>query len=338
MSAALKPITLETPRETVTRRRAGMIRNLFGELLGDLIAQDGVTDIVATSAGKVWVTATGRGKWLAGRLDPVEAEKLIYVLATNAGEHVSKTNPSLAAEVRIGDIDLRVQAFLPPATRGPCIIIRKPPTRVFTLAEFVEQGVITAAQLEFFESAIRARKNILICGGTGSGKTTFMNALLDGVARLTPTDRVCGIERTRELQCAVEDQEWLRVSDTYTAQRALQDLLRAFPTRIMVGEVRGAEALEMCMGWNTGHDGGFCTIHSKTSRPSPRAALLRLEQAAALAATTTPLRLQPMIGEVVDLVVCISLSDACPAGRIVSYVGEINGWNGTDYNLGKDAV
>lgn len=336
MSAALK--TTESPREIVARRRATMLRSLFGELIGSLIAQVGVTDIVCNSDGKIFVTATGRGKWHAGHLPPLHAEKLIYAIAKSAGEHVARDNPSLAAELVIDDVELRVQAFLPPATRGPAIIIRKAATRVYTLQDYLDQGVITASQRALFEAAICDRKNILICGGTGTGKTTFMNALLEGVARLTPDDRVCGVERTRELQCKVADQDFLRVSDTYQAQRALQDLLRAFPTRLMVGEVRGPEALEMLYMWNTGHDGGFCTIHSKTSRPSPRAALLRLEQAAALAATTSPLRLQSMIGEVVDLVVCISRTDATPAGRIVSFIGEVLGWDGNDYITGKDAL
>lgn len=324
------------PREIAAARRVAMIRGLFGELVGSLVAQDGVTDIVVNSDGKVWVTVTGEGKRMAGRMAPDDAEKLIYAVGKNVGEHVGRDAPSLAAEVELGGVLLRFQGFLPPVTTAACFIIRKPPSRIYTLADYLAQGVITQGQLERLEAAVVSRENILVCGGTGSGKTTLMNALLDGVARLTPNHRVVGIERTRELQCLVADAEFLRVSDTYTSQRGLQDVLRAFPDRIMVGEVRGAEALEMMMAWNTGHDGGFCTIHAKTSRPSPRGALLRLEQAAALAATTTPLRLQPMIGEVVDLVVCITRSNANPAGRTVSFIGAVNGWDGSDYNLELD--
>lgn len=331
-------VAVIAPRDLAVRRRAAMIHDLFGDLIGSLVAEDGVTDITANSDGKVWVTATGRGKRLAGTIAPSSAEALIFAVANSAGEHVGKDNPAVAAEVSLGDFDLRFQGFIPPVTLRPEFILRKPFSRVITLAEYREQGVITARQFDQLERAVADRKNIIISGGTGTGKSTMMNALLGTVAQLTPGDRVGVVERTRELLIEVADKIMLRVTRTYSAQQALQDLLRAFITRIMVGEVRGAEALEMLMAWNTGHDGGFCTIHSKTSRPSPRAALLRLEQAAALAATTTPLRLQPMVAEVVDLVVCIALSDTNPAGRVVSYIGAVNGWNNAanDYEIEKD--
>lgn len=327
----------QSPRDIVTARRTAMIRGLFGDTLAKILSAPGVTDVVMNSDGKIWVSAAGSPKRHAASMTGHDAEKLIYAVAKNVGEHVGPDAPSLAAEVEIDGLDLRFQGFLQPVVASACFILRVPTSRVITRGEYLRQGIITQAQLGRLEAAILARENILICGGTGSGKTTFMNALLDGVADLTPHHRVVAIERTRELQCHVADAAFLRVSDTYTSQRALQDVLRAFPDRIMVGEVRGAEALEMMMAWNTGHDGGFCTIHAKTSKPSPRAALLRLEQAASLAATTTPLRLQPMIGEVVDLVVCIAKNDAHPAGRIVSFIGAVNGWNGTDYNIEKDA-
>lgn len=336
--SALPATPTSTPADIAARRRAVMIRSLFGDLIGGLVQQDGLTDIIANSDGKVWATVTGQGKRLAGRIDPHEAEKLILAVASNVGEHVGRDAPSLAAEVELGGQQLRFQGFLTPVTPAPAFSIRKPPTRIYTLADYVADGVLTEAQRALLEQAVAGKKNVLITGGTGSGKSTLMNALLEAVARLTPDDRVVMVERTRELQCKVVDAEYLRVTDTYTAQRALQDVLRSYPDRIMVGEVRGAEALEMLMAWNTGHDGGFCTVHAKTSRPSPRAGLLRIEQAASLAATTSPLRLQPMIGEVVDLVVCIAKSNANPAGRVVSYIGAVNGWDGNDYRIEEDTT
>lgn len=316
-----------------------MLKRLLGELIGGLVAQDGLTDVEANSDGSVWASFHGKPVERVGRIAPEDAEKLIYAVAKAAGEQVGRSKPSLAAELEVetpaGPVMLRFQGFLPPVTRHPAFIIRKPYERVLTLDDYLAQGVITPAQRVRLEAAVRARESILICGGTRCGKTTFMNALLDGVARWTPEDRVVCSERTRELRCASPNVEYLRTGPGYTAQQSVEDMLRANPDRGMFGEVRGAEAVDMLMFWNTGHDGGFCTIHSKTSRPSPRAALLRLEQAGSLG---TAMPLQRMIAETVDLVVCIQKSAANPAGRIVSHIASVRGWDGADYDVRLEAT
>lgn len=329
MTAAI----IQTPRSIAEARRTTMVRSLFGDLLSSLLMQEGLTDLVVNDDGKVWATISGQGKRLAGGIDPHEIEKLTYAVANLAGEKIGEDNPSLAAEVPFEGGMIRYQGFLRPVVRTAAAIIRKPPSVVYTIEDYVQDKILTARMADRLLRAVTDHENVLIAGGTGSGKTTLMNALLAAVAEHTPHDRVGIVERTTELQCRVADSITLRVTHTYSAQTALQDLLRAYITRIMVGEVRGAEALEMLMAWNTGHDGGFCTIHSKTSRPSPEPALLRLEQAASLAATTTPMRLQPMIGEAVDLVVCIAHSPASPAGRVVSHIGAVKGWNGSSYAI-----
>lgn len=326
------------PRDIAAARRAAMLKRLLGELIGDLVARDGLTDVEANSDGSVWAAFLGRPKARVGSIAPQDAEKLIYAVAKAAKEEVGRHRPALAAELESeagdGTVVLRFQGFLPPVSRAPCFIVRKPPSAVYALEDYVAQGVMRPAQRERLELAVERRENVLICGGTGGGKTTLMNALLRSVAALSPGDRVLCSERTRELQCPVPNAEYLRTGEGYTTQQSLQDILRANPDRIMVGEVRGAEAMDMLMAWNTGHDGGFCTIHAKTSAPTPRAALIRLEQAASLA---TSMPLHRIIGETVDLVVCIQKSAANEAGRTVSHIAAVKGWSGADYDIQLEA-
>jgi type IV secretion system protein VirB11 len=340
MSAATSLPVATQPRDVAAARRTAMLRGLLGSLIGGLIAQDGLTDIEANSDGAVWATFVGRGRERVGTISPEDAEKLIYAVAKAAGEQVGRERPSLSAELEAdagegGAVLLRFQGSLRPVVRRPGFVIRKPSDRVFTLADYVAAGIMTPAQRGVLLRAALDHLNVLLCGGTGAGKTTLMNAMLDAVADETPEDRIVCSERTRELRCKSRNVEYLRTGPHYTPQQSLQDILRMNPDRIMFGEVRGAEALDMLMAWNTGHDGGFCTIHSKTSAPKPKAALLRLEQACALA---TAMPLQAMIAETVDLVVCIRKSAASPAGRIVSHIAAVKGWDVGDYALELEAV
>jgi type IV secretion system protein TrbB len=323
------------PRDIAAARRAAMLKRLLGDLIGGLVAQEGLTDIEANSDGRIWASFLGKPKACVGSMAPHDAEKLIYAVAKAAGETVGPEHLSLAAELEAegeaGPVVLRFQGFLRPVLRAPGFVIRKPPSRIFTLDEFVVQGVLADWQRERLFRAVADHENVLIAGGTGAGKTTLMNALLAAVAVVTPRDRVICIERTRELQCPVENAEYIRIAPGYPAQKALEDTLRANPDRIMVGEVRGAEAADMLMAWNTGHDGGFCTVHAKTSAPTPKAALLRLEQAASLSNPSADYR--PQIGETVDLIVCIQKSANVAAGRVVSHIAAVNGWDGASYEI-----
>lgn len=339
MSASPSPALQGQPRDVAAVRRAAMLKRLLGDLIGGLVAQDTLTDVEANSDGTIWAAFLGKPKARVGTIAAQDAEKLIYAVAKAAREHVGRDRASLSAELEIEAVDgavvLRFQGFLPPIVRSASFIIRKPSTAVFTLDDYVAQGAMTPAQRARLVRAVEGHENVLLSGGTGTGKTTLMNAMLHAAAQLTPGDRIMCSERTRELRCPSPNVEYLRTSDAYTPQQSLQDILRGNPDRVMFGEVRGAEALDMLMAWNTGHDGGFCTIHAKTSAPTPRAALLRLEQACSLA-TAQPLH--RMIAETVDLVVCIQKSATSPAGRIVSHIAAVQGWDGADYTLTLEAT
>jgi type IV secretion system protein VirB11 len=187
--------------------------------------------------------------------------------------------------------------LLPPVAPGPCFAIRKPAQRIYTLADYVSDGIMSAEVARALSLAVVERRNLLVAGGTSSGKTTLANALL---AELAPRDeRVILIEDTRELQCAAPDTVALRTRPGVVSMADLvRSTLRLRPDRIIVGEVRGGEALDMLKAWNTGHPGGIATVHAN----SARSALYRLEQLIQEAVIAVPRRL---IAEAIDLVVFI---------------------------------
>jgi type IV secretion system protein VirB11 len=208
----------------------------------------------------------------------------------------------------------RFEGLLPPVSTAPCFAIRKPAAKVYTLDDYVADRFVMPVQADALRKAVRARRNLLIAGGTSSGKTTLANALLAEVAGLD--ERVILIEDTRELQCAAPDCVALR---TRPGAVSLADLVRSTlrlrPDRIIVGEVRGAEALDMLKAWNTGHPGGIATVHAN----SARSALYRLEQLVQETVVTVPRRL---IAEAIELVVFIQGSGI---GRRIETIAEVTG-------------
>ncbi|MEZ6030337.1 MAG: P-type conjugative transfer ATPase TrbB, partial [Hyphomonadaceae bacterium] len=254
--------------------------------------------------GRVWVERAGRGREAAGiRIEPAETERAIRLVATLTGAEVTRLKPIVSAE--LPPRGERFEGILPPVARGPCFAIRKPAGHVIRLDAYVEAGIVTAAQADALKSAIRARANIIVAGGTGSGKTTLTNALLSEIASLS--ERVVLLEDTRELQCDADDVVALRTQPgSVSLAQLVRSTLRLRPDRIIVGEVRGAEALDLLKAWNTGHPGGIATLHAN----SARAALSRLEQLAMEACDSPPTAL---IAEAIDLVVFIERGG--PAGR-----------------------
>jgi type IV secretion system protein VirB11 len=186
------------------------------------------------------------------------------------------------------------------------LAIRKRASRVFSLRDYADQGSITQRQLTLLEAALRARKNVIVAGAAGSGKTTFANALLGHDA--VRSDRIVLIEDTPELQCGADDLVTLTTcpSDPVITLRDLvQDALRLRPDRIIVGEVRDGSALELLKAWNTGHPGGIATLHANSARD----VLYRLEELVAEVATAPA---NTLIGRAVDVIVFIGRT---PSGR-----------------------
>ncbi|MDY7097473.1 MAG: P-type conjugative transfer ATPase TrbB [Pseudomonadota bacterium] len=275
------------------QRRLSMLRSACdGAVRAALDASD-VIEILANPDGSIWIERAGRGIDIdPSTITAAARERIIRLVASSIGEACDRSAPIISAELT-GSGE-RFEGLLPPVSEAPCFAIRKPATVPFTLDDYVKQGALAPATAAALQEALTSRANILIAGGTSSGKTTFTNALLAESA--LSEDRVVILEDTRELKCAAPNAVSLR---THRGRVELTDLVRSTmrlrPDRIIVGEVRGPEALDLIKAWNTGHPGGITTLHAN----SAHAALQRLEHLAMEAATTPP---RALIGEAIDVV------------------------------------
>lgn len=234
----------------------------------------GVMEVMLNPDGRLWTEEFGKPMHCVGEVDAGDALTLICAIAHWHGEVINRDSPVLECELPTDGS--RFEGLIPPLVAQTTMTIRKRASRVFTLAEYVTAGIMTAAQRDVLESSILARKNILIVGGTGSGKTTLANALIEAVARIHGNDRILIIEDTNEIQCPAENAVIMRTHAKAGVgmRELLRVSLRSRPDRILVGEVRGGEALDLLKAWNTGHPGGLATIHAD----SPVMGLERLEQ------------------------------------------------------------
>ncbi|HTM81615.1 P-type conjugative transfer ATPase TrbB [Asticcacaulis sp.] len=288
------------------QRLRGMLRTAMGDGLTEALANPDVFEIMVNPDGGVRLDLAGEGRIDTGVVMSASAvERVIRLVASHVRLEIQPDSPIVSAELPMasdGSGGERFEGLLPPIVSSPCFAIRKPAYRLFGLEDYVRSQVMTRAQAQALVSAVRDRQNILVVGGTSSGKTTLTNALLAQVAELN--ERVILIEDTRELRCAAPDVVALRTRPGFvTMAHLVRSTLRLRPDRIIVGEVRGAEALDMLKAWNTGHPGGIATLHAN----SAKGALLRLEQLVQEAVTNVP---RPLIAEAIDLIVFICAANA----------------------------
>ena len=286
-------------------RRRAMLRTAMGPAIAAALANPRVIEIMVNPDGALRLDILGQGRVDTGeRLDVSQVERIIRLVASHARAEVHGDAPIVSAELPAtidGRAGERFEGVLPPVATGPCFSIRKPATRLYTLADYVADGIIAPAAAEQLRAAVIRRDNILIAGGTSTGKTTLANALLAEMASLD--ERVILIEDTRELQCPAPDTVALRTrpknssgAGSVTMADLVRSTLRLRPDRIIVGEVRGPEALDMLKAWNTGHPGGIATVHAN----SALRALYRIEQLVQEAVVTVP---RELIAGAINLVV-----------------------------------
>ncbi|WP_114951576.1 P-type conjugative transfer ATPase TrbB [Sphingosinicella terrae] len=299
--------------ESAERKRA-MLRTAMGPDIAAALADPLVVEVMVNPDGALRLDRLGEGRVDTGRrLDSAQVERVIRLVASHARGEAHAAAPIVSAELPAHGDGLageRFEGVLPPVATAPCFSIRKPASRLYTLLDYVTDGTMSAEAARALAGAAVERRNILVAGGTSSGKTTLANALLAEIAAFD--ERVILIEDTRELQCAAPDRVALRTRPgVATMADLVRSTLRLRPDRIIVGEVRGGEALDMLKAWNTGHPGGIATVHAN----SAVAALHRLEQLIQEAVVTVPRRL---IAEAIDLVVFIA--GRGPARRVETIV------------------
>jgi type IV secretion system protein VirB11 len=256
-----------------------------------------------------------------GEMSAESAKAVIGQVAHHLKSEVDQTRPIVSGELPLAGE--RFEGLLPPVVARPVFAIRKKAILVFKLDDYVSHGIMTAAQASVIRDAVAKRLNIIVSGGTGTGKTTLTNAVIAEIVKATPEHRLLILEDTAEIQCTAENAVLLHTSDHVDMQRLLKSCMRLRPDRIIVGEVRDGAALTLLKAWNTGHPGGAATVHANNAI----AALTRLEQ---LVSEASPQPMQGVIGEAVDLIVSI---ERIPKGRIVRDLIRVTGFRNGEFEL-----
>jgi len=284
-------------RSEAKSRGARMLRSALGPMIGAWLEDPAIVEVMLNPDGRLWVDRLAEGLADTGQLlAAADGERIVRLVAHHVGVEVHPASPRVSAE--LPETGERFEGLLPPVVAAPAFAIRKPAVAVFTLADYVATGIITPEQAESLCASVAQRRNVLVAGGTSTGKTTLVNALLVEVARTS--DRVVLIEDTRELQCKARNFVGLRTKDGVASLSELvRSSLRLRPDRIPIGEVRGAEALDLLKAWGTGHPGGIGTIHAG----SALGALRRLEQLVQEAVVTVP---RALIAETINVIAVLA--------------------------------
>ena len=280
-------------RSEAFSRGARMLRTALGPEIAVWLEDASVIEVMLNPDGRLWIDRLGAGIADTGvSMSTADGERIIRLVAHHVGVEVHALSPRVSAE--LPECGERFEGLLPPVVAAPSFAIRKPAVAVFSLSDYVAAGIMDQRQADALAAAVSARKNILVAGGTSTGKTTLTNALLAEVAKTS--DRVVLIEDTRELQCAAPNLVSLRTKDgVATLSDLVRSALRFRPDRIPIGEVRGAEALDLLKAWGTGHPGGIGTIHAGTAL----GVLRRMEQLIQESVMTVP---RALIAETIDII------------------------------------
>ena len=306
------------------RAKRKLVRDL-GPLAMDALGQPGCRELIRNADGTLWFEGLQTGMVRIGTMPHAQAEAVVKTVAGYHGKEATRATPIVEGELPFDGS--RFAGQLPPIVASPTFAIRKKAIAVYTLDEYVKSGTMTQVQREAIGCAAKERDNILVVGGTGSGKTTLVNAVIQEMVVATPSDRICIIEDTGELQCTAANYVQYHTTLDVTMTQLLRLILRMRPERILVGEVRGGEALDLLDSWSTGHPGGAATLHAN----SAMAGLTRLNSLVTRN-SAAPTDINKLIGEAVNVLVYIART---PAGRRVEDVIALDGYRDGEYVVKK---
>lgn len=302
-------------REVAYTRYLNMLQTAFGPEIMRFLEDDEVIEVMLNPDSELVVERLFKGKQLAGvQIPPERADNIIKLVASFKNKIADADSPEVSTEIPFKGS--RFQGWLPPVVSRPTFAIRKKAVQIFTLDQYVEAGSMPKSVLEILKQAVLDRHNIIVVGGTGSGKTTFSNALLQ---LMTGTDeRILVIEDLPELQLKAEDVVFMSSTNNVTMRDLVRGSLRMRPDRIIIGEVRDGAALDLLKAWNTGHPGGVCTIHANSVESTP----FRLEDLIQEVVVTVP---RNLIMQAVDLIVYIERDKA--GNRKIENIARLTGYN-----------
>ncbi|KTD14372.1 P-type conjugative transfer ATPase TrbB [Legionella israelensis] len=310
---------------TVKDRAKEKLRRDLGGLIEQALNDPKTVEIMLNADGRLWQERLGETMRCIGTITEARAESIIKTIAGFHGKEVTRLKPMIEGELPLDGS--RFAGQLPPVVSNPTFAIRKKAISVFTLDEYVQSDIMTAAQCEVIKKAVSNHRNILVIGGTGSGKTTLVNAIINEMVQSAPEERIFIIEDTGEIQCSAENCVQYHTTLDVSMTQLLKTTLRMRPDRILVGEVRGSEALDLLDAWNTGHEGGAATLHANN-------ALAGLHRLKSLITRNpaAPAEIEPLIGEAVHCVVHIART---PQGRKVEEIISVNGFENGQYLVEK---
>lgn len=318
----------ETQYPLTREQRTKFISELLDEILGlgpieELMRDPTITEIMVNAPDKIYIERSGKLVKTKYRFrDEEQIVQVIKRIVAPLGRRIDESVPLVDARLKDGS---RVNAIIPPlAVSGPTLTIRRFSQKPFTDKDLISKGSISPEMVEFIKACVRLRKDIIISGGTGTGKTTFLNMCSSYIPE---DERIITVEDTAELK--LQQEHWVRLESRppniegkgeVTIRDLVKNCLRMRPDRIVVGEVRGAEALDMLQAMNTGHEGSLATIHAN----SPRDALTRLEAMCLMAGADLPIwALREMIASAVHIIV--QLTRFSDGSRKVTSIVEITG-------------
>lgn len=299
---------------TLKERAKKKLERDMGPLLLAALNDPRTIDILLNADGRLWQERLGEKMQCIGTLRVAQSEAIIKTIAGYHGKEITRARPILEGEMPLDGS--RFAGQLPPIVPFPTFAIRKKALAIFTLAQYVEAGIMTPRHHQVLQDAVAAHRNILIIGGTGSGKTTLVNAIINEMVAHDPTERIVILEDTGEIQCAAENSVQYHTSPDVSMTALLKTTLRMRPDRILVGEVRGAEALDLMDAWNTGHEGGAATLHANNAA----AGLARLKSLITRHASA-PTDIESLIADVVHVVVHIART---AQGRRIQEILEVD--------------